>query len=233
MKGDPAHSGVFIMTEYQPVSQPSSTSDADFEVKLDEGKEVQDLKPFGIGVDVHSKFIQVCVLVKRDLRIYEYNQEFTTDWFGLSKGKRWAKAVVQNCSSPKVDLSDESTTPFTYCCESTSCYHIPILDNWEGVASVVNPSIVKAGKRKTDRIDAKQLAMNNITGTWPVFYVVIRPVREVRMILNNVQEHRDSAKRISNQYQYRTAEIRLHRWPRWQRNEEQDRSCPCRKSDFR
>lgn len=41
--------------------------------------------------------------------------------------------------------------------------------------------------------------MNNITGTWPIFYVVIRPVREVRMILNNVQEHRDSAKRISNQ----------------------------------
>lgn len=48
----PAHSGVFLMTEYQPVSQPSSAFDADFEVILDEGKEVQDLKPFGIGVDV-------------------------------------------------------------------------------------------------------------------------------------------------------------------------------------
>lgn len=136
--------------------------------------------------------------MKHNLRIYEYNHEFTTDWFGLSKGKRWAKSVVTNCSSPKVDLSDDSTTPFTYCCESTSCYHIPLLDNWEGVASVVNPSIVRAGKRKTDRIDAKQLAMNNLTGTWPIFYVVIRPVREVRMILNNVQEHRERAKQISN-----------------------------------
>lgn len=186
------------MSEFNPVSQPSSASDADEIVKLDQGKEIQDLKPFGIGIDVHSKFIQVCVLVKNNLRIFEYNNEFTTDWYGLLKGKRWAKAVVQNCTSPKVDLSDESTTPFHYCCESTSCYHIPLLDAWEGEPSVVNPSIVKAGKRKTDRIDAKQLGMNDLAGTWPSFYVAIRPVREVRMILASVQEHRQTATRISN-----------------------------------
>jgi len=71
------------MSEFNPVSQPSSASDADEIVKLDQGKEIQDLKPFGIGIDVHSKFIQVCVLVKNNLRIFEYNKEFTTDWHGL------------------------------------------------------------------------------------------------------------------------------------------------------
>ena len=189
---------MFVMSEFIPASQPSSASDADDVVQLDQGKEIQDLQSFGIGIDVHSKFIQVCVLVKHDLRIFEYNKDFTTDWFGLKKAKRWAVSVVQNCSSPKVDLSDESTTPFHYCCESTSCYHIPLLDAWEGVPSVVNPSIVKAGKRKTDRIDAKQLAMNNLAGTWPAFYVTVRPIREIRMILADVQEHREAATRISN-----------------------------------
>ena len=46
----------------------------------DPGTEIQYSKDFGCGLDVHSKFIQVSVLVKRNLSVYEYRKDFKTDW---------------------------------------------------------------------------------------------------------------------------------------------------------
>ena len=47
-------------------------------VILEEGIEIHHTKSYGIGIDCHSKFIQVSVLVKRDLKVYEYRREFST-----------------------------------------------------------------------------------------------------------------------------------------------------------
>jgi len=44
-----------------------------------EGIDVQQSKAYGIGIDCHSKFIQVSVIVKRDLHTYEYRREYPTD----------------------------------------------------------------------------------------------------------------------------------------------------------
>ena len=142
------------MPEFQQVSQPSSASDANEIVILEEGIEVQHTKAYGCGIDCHSKFIQVSVLVKRDLRIFEYRQDFPTTMNGLLKSKRWTQAVIENCSEPKLTFKTDPPLPFHYCIESTSCYHLPILDIWGGIPSVINPTIAKAGRRKTDVIDA-------------------------------------------------------------------------------
>ena len=149
---------------FTPVTQPSSASDANRIVVLEEGVETHTTKSYGIGIDCHSKFIQVSVLAKRDFRIYEYRREFGTDWKSLVEAKQWCIAVLGTCSIPPITFGDDSTIPFHYCIESTSNYHQPILQAWKGTPCVVNPTIAGATKRKTDVLDAKLLALQDLTG---------------------------------------------------------------------
>jgi len=117
---------------------------------------------------------------------------------GLLKSKRWTQAVIENCSEPKLTFKTDPPLPFHYCIESTSCYHLPILDIWGGIPSVINPTIAKAGRRKTDVIDAKMLSTADLTGIWPEFYVPDRSVRIARTLLGEVEDHRNTARQISN-----------------------------------
>lgn len=55
-----------------------STQNADTSI-LEERIEVQQTKTYGIDIDCHSKFIQVSVYVKRDLKFFEYRHEFSID----------------------------------------------------------------------------------------------------------------------------------------------------------
>ena len=98
-------------------------------VILEEGIEVQQTKAYGVGIDTHSKFIQISVYVKRDLKFFEYRREFNTDWNSLVRAKEWVLTVIQTCSDPVPDMA---VIPFHYCIESTSTYHMPILLAWEG-----------------------------------------------------------------------------------------------------
>lgn len=107
---------------------PESTQNAET-VILEEEIEVQQPKAYGIGIDYHSKFIQVSIYVKRDLKFFEYRHEFPTDWNSFIQAKEWCVRVLTSCSFPILDLSD---MPFHYCIESTSTYHMPVLLAWEG-----------------------------------------------------------------------------------------------------
>ena len=148
---------------------------------LEEGIEVQDTKAFGIGIDCHSKFIQVSIYVKRCLKFYEYRKEFDTDWDSLVLAKNWALNVISSCSDPVPDMS---ANPLHYCIESTSTYHMPILLAWEGAPSVVNPTIAGATKRKTDVLDAKMLALHDLTGVWPQSYVPSSDIKVLRVLIS-------------------------------------------------
>ncbi len=53
----------------------------------EDGKEIQYTKDFGCGIDVHNKFLQVSVLVKRNLSVFEYRHEFNTDWDSVLAAK--------------------------------------------------------------------------------------------------------------------------------------------------
>ena len=60
----------------------------------EEGIEVQQTKAYGVGIDTHSKFIQVSVLVKRDMKFFEYRHEFPTDWNSLVEAKSWGLHII-------------------------------------------------------------------------------------------------------------------------------------------
>lgn len=186
------------MPTFTPITQPSSPSDANEIVILEEGTEVQTTKAYGIGIDCHSKFVQISVLVKRELHFFEYRQEFGTDWFGLRKAKRWAMSVIENCSSPAISFSADPLIPFHYCIESTSNYHQPVLLAWEGIPSIVNPTIAGATKRKTDVLDAKLLALHDLTGVWAESFIPERTIQEVRLLLAEASNYKQAATRTSN-----------------------------------
>lgn len=159
---------------------PESIQNAET-VILEEGIEVQQTKAYGIGIDCHSKFIQVSVYVKRDLKFFEYRREFATDWNSLIHAKEWCVKVLTTCASPVLDLPD---MPFHYCIESTSTYHMPVLLAWEGTPGIINPTIAGASKRKTDALDAKMLALHDLTGIWPESYLPSVDVKELRVLIS-------------------------------------------------
>ena len=168
-------------------------------VVLEEGMEVQDTKAYGVGIDCHSKFIQVSVFVKHSMKFYEYRREFGTDWNSLVLAKKWVLTVITSRSDPLPDLSSSS---FHYCIESTSTYHMPVLLAWEGSPSVVNPTIAGATKRKTDVLDAKMLALHDLTGVWPQSYVPSSDVKALRVMISErsryIRESTSAGNRINN-----------------------------------
>ena len=165
----------------------------------EEGTEIQETKAYGIGIDCHSRFIQVSVFVKRDLKCFEYRNRFGTDWNSLVRAKNWCVKVIETCSSPPVNFK---TAQFHYCIESTSTYHMPILLAWEGAPSIINPVLAGSSKRKTDVLDAKTLALHDMTGIWKASYIPSSAVRELRVLILErnrfVHEATGVANRINN-----------------------------------
>ena len=143
----------FVMPDelFTPVTQPSSASDANRIVVLEEGVETHTTKSYGIGIDCHSKFIQVSVLAKRDFRIYEYRREFGTDWKSLVEAKQWCIAVLGTCSIPPITFGDDSTIPFHYCIESTSNYHQPIKPSFPSISNRIGKAMVSFHTRSVSR----------------------------------------------------------------------------------
>lgn len=146
---------------------------------FEEGVQVHETKAYGIGIDVHSKFIQVCVLYKCDLKVFAMQHEFGTDWDSLVNAKDWCLQVLRSKASPIPNLEK----PIHYCLESTSTYHLPILLAFQGTPSIVNPTIAGATKRKTDVLDAKLLATHNLIGIWPESYVPSSDIHELRVLV--------------------------------------------------
>jgi len=122
---------------------------------------VQVTQPYGIGIDCHSKFIQVAVLRKREGEAHTETIElseksFPTTWPGLAEARDWATAQA----------GETNPGALRYCIESTGNYHKPVLQQWGGLPSVVNPLLAGPTRRKTDVLDARLLAHHSITGLW-------------------------------------------------------------------
>ena len=124
---------------------------------------IQFTKSYGVGIDTHRDFIQVCVLVKHDDEIRKIEQKFYTSWWELGEAREWIiKTIETNIHPVPNDI-----LPLRYSIESTGTYHIPVIKALGGKPSVVNPLLASPSRRKTDVLDAKMLAQQNMTGLWP------------------------------------------------------------------
>ena len=190
-----------IAVDSPPVSDTASSCYEDDVSKAvswitypDGGTQVMPTKDYGIGIDCHSRFLEVIVLVKRGSDFFEYCREVDTDWNSIKDAYTWAIHVLSTCADPPVLLS----SPLHYCIESTSTYHLPVLLAWEGSPCVVNPSLAGATKRKTDKLDARLLAIHDLTGIWRPFYVVSADVQDLRVLISQRDYYSRSATRIGN-----------------------------------
>ena len=174
------------------------TASVDQTAILEDGIPVQETKSYGIGIDCHSKFIQVCVLAKQDLHFYAHQKEFGTDWDSLVSAKDWCIRVILEKSDPIPDLS----LPIHYCIESTSTYHQPVLLAFGGTPSIVNPTLAGASKRKTDVLDARLLATHDLVGVWRESYLPSPDINELRILVwerdRCLMESTAASRRINN-----------------------------------
>ena len=162
-----------------------------------EGFEMTLTKPYGIGIDTHSKFIYVVVICKINEQFKRFENTFDTDWVNLLKAREWAEAVLR--TKPMPTLTSQQILPIHYTIESTGTYHYPVIRAWGGKPSVVNPLLASPSRRKTDALDAKLLAYQNLTGLWPESYVVGDGVNQVRIFMGQRMSHKRNALKISNQ----------------------------------
>ena len=156
---------------------------------------VQLLYPYGIGIDTHSRFIQVCVMFQHrnragDSVIRQQEREFSTQWPDLLRAKDW----VCNLLGPIADPEQ-----LRYCIESTGTYHFPVLRAWRGIPAVVNPLLAGASRRKTDVLDARTLAHHSITGLWKASFVPSEQAQIFRVLWARRAEMARRASRCSNQ----------------------------------
>ena len=164
------------------------------QLQEDEDLEVEITKDYGIGIDCHRDFIYVCVLIKRGAKVKPVFKTFDTDWNSLVSGKEWCIEQLREHSEPAVDFSK----PIHYVLESTAQYHAPVTLAWEGTPTIINPSIAGASKRKTDRLDSRNLAHFDLNGTWRESYVPSMEIRELRLLISERNQYRREATRCGN-----------------------------------
>lgn len=156
------------------------------------GEKVTPLLPYGVGIDTHRDFIQVCVLVQGRDGVERYEQEFQTTWACLKDACNWALHRVQ-LAEP--DCTREA---LRYVIESTGTYHFPVLLAWGGKPSVINPMLAGSTKRKTDVLDARMLSHHSLVGLWKESFIPSRQAEVLRILVNMRAECGRNATRCIN-----------------------------------
>lgn len=112
---------------------------------LDDIAKEQLIADCGVGIDCHSRFIQVCVLANRDGTISRLETEYATTWEGLTEAREWALEAVTQMGEVRPDPG-----AFAYCIESTACFHLPVILCFDGLSgSSREPSGASAQWRRT------------------------------------------------------------------------------------
>lgn len=162
-------------------------------LNAESGADVTLLHDYGVGIDTHRDFIQVCVLVKQGSAIKMFESEHRTTWEGLVNAGEWAINIIREKSIPTIEPE-----PLRYTIESTSTYHLPIIKAIKGKPSIVNPALAGSTKRKTDVLDARLLSFQSMTGLWPESYIIPPEKEEFRLLVKQRACHIRECTAISN-----------------------------------
>lgn len=156
------------------------------------------VKEYGIGVDCHSKFIEICVRYRNGRVIKKAQGHFSTAWDDLVAAHDWCVEVLKSKADPVPDL----TEPLHYLVESTANYHMPVCMAFKGSPTIINPTIAGATKRKTDVPDSRLLALHDQLNIWRECYIPSEEVNTLRVMISQrdrcVHDATVSANRINN-----------------------------------
>lgn len=147
--------------------------------ELPDDSDVEYVKEYGIGMDCHSKFIEVCIRYRNGKLIQKSQATFSTQWKDLVAARDWCITVLKTKANPVPDLSE----PLHYLVESTASYHMPVCMAFGGNPTIINPTIAGATKRKTDVLDSRMLALHDQLNIWRECYIPSEDVKTLRVII--------------------------------------------------
>jgi transposase len=143
-----------------------------------EGQPSLTLHRYGVGVDCHSRFFQVCILIPEGAEILKVERKVPATWPELRAAKDWALETL------RAHGLDVSPSDLRYTCESTGQYHMPLCLAWRGHPAIINPSDTSHLRRKTDRLDAEKLARHSLHGLWRESWMAPDEIQELRVLAN-------------------------------------------------
>ena len=132
--------------------------------------------PYGVGIDCHSKFFEICVHVLAGNQLATHRLKVSAEWGQLKVGREW---VLRTLAVHGIGVREED---LRYTVESTGQYHMPLCLAWKGKPSIINPSDTAKTRRKTDVLDADKLALQSLTGLWRESWVAPVTVQELRVL---------------------------------------------------
>lgn len=153
---------------------------------------MQPTLPYGVGIDTHKLFIQVCILYQSADATERIEQEFQTTWKDLEKARSW---IVQTLT--KFGLFKDGDL-LRYTIESTGCYHLPVCQALGGTPTIINPMLAGPTRRKTDVLDARMLAHHSIIALWRPSYVLTSEAEVLRCLIAMRNECTRGASRLIN-----------------------------------
>ena len=74
--------------------------------ELQDTDEAEFIKEYGIGIDCHSKFIEVCIRYRYGDVFRKAQHTFDTDWTSLIVGRDWCLDVLRTKANPVPDLGE-------------------------------------------------------------------------------------------------------------------------------
>ncbi len=148
--------------------------------------------PYGVGIDTHKSFIQVCILYSYKGATHREEREFQTSWNELLKAKHW---IVETLEKFNVYQKGEN---LRYTIESTGCYHIPVCQAIGGTPAIINPVLAGPTRRKTDVLDARTLAHHSIVGLWKESYQLQERDENLRCLIAMRNEAGRNSSRVIN-----------------------------------
>jgi transposase len=150
------------------------------------------LHRYGVGVDCHSRFFQVCILIPDGTEIVKLERKVPALWPELRSAKDWLLGTLR-----ERDI-DVSPSDLRYTCESTGQYHMPICLAWRGRPAIINPSDTGHVRRKTDRLDAGKLAQHSLHGLWRESWMAPDEIQELRVLANQRAKLVGERSRLTN-----------------------------------
>ncbi len=127
-------------------------------VEGEHGQHDRKVYPYGVGIDCHSTFSEICVLIPQGADLTTLRLKANADWPQLRTAHEW---VVNTLRRHGIELRTEELRDTL---ESTGQYHMPLCLAWKGRPSIINPSDTSTTRRKTDVLDAGKLALQSLTG---------------------------------------------------------------------
>src|SRR3954452_10047599 len=150
------------------------------------------LHRYGVGVDCHSRFFQVCILIPEGTAILKSERKVPATWPELRAAKAWALETLR-AHGLEVSPSD-----LRYTGESTGQYHMPLCLAWRGHPAIINPSDTSHLRRKTDRLDAEKLAQHSLHGLWRESWMAPDAIQELRVLANQRSKLVAERSRLTN-----------------------------------